>query len=419
MCFGVCFYAICCAGSAVCNCCCKGLKACGVPAKNWPKAAYVATDMLFMVIATTLMYTLRPLFKDNEDWVECNDSSGGGYECFGTSAVYRASFVLFLYHIMILLILIPRGTCASALHDGFFTLKLIVLFAAYIASFWMPNDFFIGWANFCRGGSVLYLLLQGYFLLNFAYLWNDTLWEAQGKDECYAKFMLCGFSIILSIVCSVWIGFQFAWYSGCALGNIVLVITILAFLVFYTISLLKLCDVAIFRPNATIFVVGFVNTYIVYMSWTAMASHPDKECNDMIDSDVNTFMQILIGAIFCFINIWSIAVASATDSAGKEKTSMGQAYIEEDAEGDKNVDEEKMLFPVTFQTMFFHGIMCLCSLYFGMLFTNWGYAILDEVDDYASNAHFSVWAKLISQWITIFLFAISVSLYVCDKNRVV
>lgn len=62
--------------------------------------------------------------------------------------------------------------------------------------------------------------------------------------------------------------------------------------------------------------------YISYLSWTALASQSDLECNEMADSSTNTFFQIFIGAIFTFINVWSIAVASG-DNAGKEKTSMG------------------------------------------------------------------------------------------------
>jgi len=62
--------------------------------------------------------------------------------------------------------------------------------------------------------------------------------------------------------------------------------------------------------------------------------------------------------------------------------------------------------------------MSLVSLYFGMLFTNWGYAIIDIDDTFAENAYFSMWVKLVTQWITIALFTVSVSLYACDKNRV-
>ena len=64
---------------------------------------------------------------------------------------------------------------------------------------------------------------------------------------------------------------------------------------------------------------------------------------------------------------------------------MGQGIIEEDETETKPVtpeNEELALFPVTFQTMFYQGIMVIVSLYFGMLFTNWGYAIVDDEIDH-------------------------------------
>jgi len=102
--------------------------------------------------------------------------------------------------------------------------------------------------------------------------------------------------------------------------------------------------------------VGIATLYVVYLGWTAMASHPDKECNDLIDSGVNTFLQILIGTIFCAANLWSIAIATAEPNDGKSKETMGQNIIEEDESESKPTtpeNEEAALFVVTFQTMFF------------------------------------------------------------------
>ena len=65
--------------------------------------------------------------------------------------------------------------------------------------------------------------------------------------------------------------------------------------------------------------------------------------------------------------------------------------------------------------MFFQGIMVFVSLYFGMLFTNWGYAVIDgEIDGGAEHAEFSTWVKIIAQWVTMALFTVSVTLYCCD-----
>ena len=64
--------------------------------------------------------------------------------------------------------------------------------------------------------------------------------------------------------------------------------------------------------------------------------------------------------------------------------------------------------------------MLLTSLYFGMLFTNWGFAIVDgEADAITENAEFSLWAKIVAQWFTIVLFTVSVSLYACDPHRII
>ena len=280
-------WTLCCFGSACCSCCCRGLAACSVPAKNYPKAAYVAFDFILMLIATFVMYALRPIAEDN-DWIYCNEGSGGGDECFGTSAVLRASFILFCYHLLILLFLIPRGNCSSVVHDGFFLFKFLVVFGAYIASFWMSNDFFDGWGNFCRVGSILYLIVQSYFLMNFAYMWNDKLMSVVEASN-YAKFLLIGSSILMAILIILWLVLQFIYYASCGLGVTVLSITVVFILFFYVIAFLPFCcDVNIFRPNASIFVVGFSMLYVVFLSWSALASQPDLECNQMLDSGANT-----------------------------------------------------------------------------------------------------------------------------------
>ena len=72
MCFGAIASTLCCAGSCFCNCCCSALRACGVPAKNFPKAAYVVSDLILMIISVLLMYTIRPVFKENAALIDCS-----------------------------------------------------------------------------------------------------------------------------------------------------------------------------------------------------------------------------------------------------------------------------------------------------------------------------------------------------------
>ena len=93
--------------TACCNSVCCGLKRCGIPAKNFPKVAYLVNDVFFMVFSVILMYALRPAFEEY-DWLECNAASGGSFDCLGMSVIFRASFALFMFHLFIIICLIPR-----------------------------------------------------------------------------------------------------------------------------------------------------------------------------------------------------------------------------------------------------------------------------------------------------------------------
>ena len=76
------------------------------------------------------------------------------------------SFTLFLYHAIILILICPRVKVSQVIHDGMWFLKVIIILAVFIASFWMDNGFFVVWAQICRSGSLLYLIVQAYFILN-------------------------------------------------------------------------------------------------------------------------------------------------------------------------------------------------------------------------------------------------------------
>lgn len=68
-------------------------------------------------------------------------SSGEAYTtstCYGTSAVLRMSLVLFAFHIIVLICIIPRLECCQTIHDGIWPVKVIFIILAYIGSFWIP-----------------------------------------------------------------------------------------------------------------------------------------------------------------------------------------------------------------------------------------------------------------------------------------
>lgn len=162
----MCFSALCCAGSGLCcagQTCCRALcclcESCGITPKNFPKVSYVLFNFFWVGIALLLMFTLQPLFEEYSDTLYCNEESGGGSSCFGTSSVLRMSFVLFLFHLLILMVIAPRVKCSSVFHDGCWCFKFLLVIALFILVFWIPNDFYWGWAHFARIASGFYLVL--------------------------------------------------------------------------------------------------------------------------------------------------------------------------------------------------------------------------------------------------------------------
>jgi hypothetical protein len=121
----------------------------------------------------------------------------------------------------------------------------------------------------------------------------------------------------------------------------------------------KLCDVEIFRDNATIFVSSLANTYITWLCWSALASNPDENCNPFYKSGINSVFQIIAGTIMTCITVTSIATASISDADKKSENtkSAGNAIIAEDVDGDAKAEDpeskEAGIFPVTIPTLVF------------------------------------------------------------------
>ena len=105
---------------------------------------------------------------------------------------------------------------------------------------------------------------------------------------------------------------------------------------------------------------------------------------------------------------------------------MGNNVIAEDAEGEaapeNEENKEAAIFPVTIATIVFQIVMLFASFYYGMLFTNWGNMIISESEEPEiafDNSTAPMWIKIVSQWLTITLYIVSVSLPICCPDRII
>lgn len=167
--------------------------------------------MFWICVAYLMIYTMGYIF-DKVPWLECSDASGGESACFGTSAIVRMSFSLLLFHIMILITLIPRMTCSAAFHDGCWCVKFLVTFAIFVITFFIDNSFFKGYTHFARVLSFFFLIVQLFMVVITAYILNDLFVNAydasnNANERTGRACVLIGGTIIMTVGSIVWMVF--------------------------------------------------------------------------------------------------------------------------------------------------------------------------------------------------------------------
>jgi hypothetical protein len=165
------------------------------------------------------------------------------------------------------------------IHDGFWIFKFIIICGAYFGIMFIPNSIFVVWAHICRAGSFIFVSIQSYFWLNASYGMNDKLIDmferGSPNKRKIAKWTLILTSAIITLINVAWLGLMIYWAGTCPINLTIVVVTALFFVFFYIISLVKLCNVNIFRRNATIFTISLASNYVIYLCWTAMSSNED------------------------------------------------------------------------------------------------------------------------------------------------
>jgi len=124
------------------------------------------------------MFTIKPVAETCEEMDEKYTDGQNLDEpsaLFGVSAVLRMTFALFIFHVFIILLILPRVECSSVIHDGGWCFKFLLISALFIAFFWIPIEFFQGWAEVCRYTSLIFLVIQVFYILDGAYSFNEYM----------------------------------------------------------------------------------------------------------------------------------------------------------------------------------------------------------------------------------------------------
>lgn len=380
---------------------CSACRSCGVPGKLFAKIGYVVFSIFWILISFMLLFTAKDIFGHWIKFIHCPENNTA---CFGMSAVFRMSFILVLFHLLVFIVAVTRTKIASVFHDGWWTFKFLLVLASFIASFYIDNSFIEGYVMFARITSAFFLIYQGITILGLSYIINNAMVDywANSDGSCVGIIMIIITALIYGLDI-VFLVFQFIWFKGCAINVIILCIVIFFGIAFTVLVVLKT------REDSSILTNAFVLSYALYLSWSAMASRPDESCNPFIHSNGNTIYQIALGLLFTLVTLFSVSVMTKSEDS---KVPMMSAPLVENEETDEEIGdipqigksenvsaEEAHVFPISLATILFHILMMFACAYYGVLLTNWGDASINSTNTHVFESNtLSFWVKIVAQW---------------------
>jgi len=444
----------CCLGCMACDaaaCLCKGAcNCCGRAVPMSKIAGRVAYTIVFFVVSF-ISWIFRGWAKNILNWVpQIKKFCAGDKEevCYGTLAVYRISFCLALFHLIMAAIMIGvkrKGDCRVQLQDGFWCIKIPVLVAACIGAFFVPNEVFevFGWIEL--GASALFIVIQLVILVDFAHSWaenwirkNEEAEVAEDKRWWWAllgsTLLMIAFSAILTVLMFVFFGTEDAEKCQTNMA-IVIVNLILCFVICATSISPRVQEV---RQSSGLLQPALISAYTTYLIWSALMS--GDTCNPWRKSAAGTQVSVLLGALFTILAVIYATIRTAQQigqqeelhkpsdeetqplTGTKDEESVNKDKKEEEKEEKEKEEDEKEMRkdePVAYHFSRYHLVFALGAMYLAMLMTDW-HTVYNPGSDLATvdTGLAALWVKTVSSWLChgIFMWTLVAPLLFPDRD---
>jgi len=424
--------ALCCLGSQVVMCCGKALQCSG--ALGYP---------MIISIVTILSILFRFIIVDDLDSVlkhmgttACSDVTDADAKdaCYGNQMVYRLGFSMVLFFAT-MFCLVP--CFKKSVHDGGWLLKVVVIIGTFIGSLWIKDDAMAAFAVSCLVGSAIFIVVQNLIFLEWVYSWSEN-WAAKIDEEPQYQTYLLLSSIagyVGAIVFIVLACVQFA-AAGCgfAIGQITW--TCIACFTFSLVSVLQpLKDMGI-AQHGSLLCSSMMSLYCCFYCWSALTGMSSDvtgddghRCNTLLSDSSGSaaeWVNVIFGLVLTCFSIFYSAYSSGTgdigtgsshhhaDSEAYARMENGQTEASAPPQEDDSDPRELMQY---------HFIMVVCSMFMVMTIVNWDVKVTSvhaKMEDFGTGQTV-VWAKTLSQWLTILLYIWSLVaeavLKVCGVDR--
>jgi len=354
-----------------------------------------------------------------------------GQLCYGTLAVYRISFCLAMFHLIMAVITIGvtrRGDCRTQIQDGWWAVKLLLLAGGCVGSFFIPNPFFeyYGWVAF--GASAIFILVQLVLLVDFAHSWAENWiekYEASEEGENTWWYILLGSTLglfALSIKATI-LMYIFFVPDGAVCGHNVAFITVNVLLAFFFSILSIHPKIQEHNEKSGLLQPALIGGYTTYLVFSALMSETDQ-CNpwSIGASAAASNVSVIIGAVFTILAVIYATMRAASQVGEIEETQSLTAAV------DSNADEEAAEVkeskadpdePVSYNFSRFHLIFALGAMYLSMLMSDWSTVYNAGTDNATVDTGIAAtWVKVVSSWIAsgLFIWTLAAPLLFPDRE---
>jgi len=436
----------CCLGCLACeaaSCACSGICSC------FGKAVPVT------LIAGRIMYTVVFFLMSFVAWIfhgwskqllenipvlqrcaQTEDETGDQIMCYGTLAVYRISFILAVFHLILALFMIgvkTKGDFRTGIQDGWWLIKLLFLVGGSVGAFFIPNPFFewFGWVAFVA--SAFFIIVQLLLLVDFAHNWAES-WigklEESDEDDRRWFWLLMGatgalyiFSLVLTIIMAVF----FARDAADCQKNVAF-ITLNSVLCFLLSIMSVHPKVQEFSPKSGLLQSSVITAYSTYLVFSAMMSSTDS-CNPWVQSSTGSNVSVAIGAVFTIIAVCYTTVRAASqvgeieehaplmraEEGEGEKSDVKAALASTEADATNSDPDE----PVGYSFSKFHIVFALGAFYISMLMSDWR-TVYNPGESTATvdSGLAAMWVKIVSGWgcIAIYIWTLMAPVLLPDRE---
>ncbi|SCV04336.1 LAMI_0H15302g1_1 [Lachancea mirantina] len=243
-------------------------------------------------------------------------------EC-GFFTVYRLNFALGMMHILLAGLLVgvkSTGDKRAQVQNSWWSLKILFYVLSVVASFSLPNGFYIflsKWISLPSG--VLFILIGLILLVDFAYEWAETcIQHVEAGDEYssfWQKFLITGTSAmyLASLIMTIAMYVLFC-PKNCTMNKVAVTVNLLLTLATSLMSVHPRIQEA--NSKSGLAQSSMVAAYCTYLTMSALASEPDeRQCNPLIRSAGTRKASVILGSLFTFIAIAYTTTRAAANSA--------------------------------------------------------------------------------------------------------